>query len=446
MKSRDGIVKSYRTSYGTYKVRFYAEDGKPRDKTCKTATDRDALVRAIKKREELDYWFPPADRNVASHEVGTFKGLAEKWLEHAKAVREISESCLSNYRCHLKHHILPVIGEIFLKDLDLKSIEKVATVIREKKPQTRSYVTVRRNRMNDEFFEDDECLSMAYRREILTVACMVTKFACERGYVGLNPFRQFKLPECPDQPYDYWKIKEENAFLSWLENGAVYYVHTTKGHSKRNGGDGEKFYKKLQLRNHEELYDIVLLALKSALRKGEIGALSKRDVNFDKNCIVVRRSYSTKEGRMKNTTKGKTFRILEMSGDMQKILARRCEQAKSDDALLFNIQMNSIKFFPRTCRWAKVKEIHFHSLRHTCLTNLANGYGMDAPLPLPQVQKVAGHQDIGTTMRYVHSDGIEFTTARQWPRDRIKAQESQESVPQPLEHRSGLRVIAGGAK
>ncbi|TWW10032.1 hypothetical protein E3A20_08380 [Planctomyces bekefii] len=222
-------------------------------------------MRAVSRREELDYWFPLAERNVARHEVGTFMGLAEKWLEHAKAVREISESCLGNYRCHLKHHILPVIGDTFLKDLDLKSIEGVATVIRGKKPQTRSYKTVRRNRMmdgSDEFFEDDEFLSTAYRREILTVACMVTKFGCERGYIAMNPFRQFKLPECPEQPYDYWKIKEENTFLSWLESGGVYHVHTTKGHSKRNGGDGEKFLKRLQLRNHEELYDIVLFALK----------------------------------------------------------------------------------------------------------------------------------------------------------------------------------------
>ncbi len=384
------------------------------------------------------------ERNVARCEVGTFKGLAEKWLEHAKAVREISESCLSNYRCHLTHHILPVIGDALLADLDLKSIEKVATAIRKKKPQTRSYKTVRRSRMRDEFFEDDEFLSTAYRREILTVACMVTKFGHERGYVVMNPFRQFKLPECPDQPYDYWKIKEENAFLSWLESGACYYVHTTKGHSKRNGGEGEKFYKKLQLRNHEELYDIVLFALKSGLRKGEIGALTKSDVNFEKNCIVVRRSFSTKENRMKKTTKGKTFRILEMSEDMRRILEMRCRQAKSDDALLFNIHMNSVKFFPRTCRWAKVKEIHFHSLRHTCLTNLANGYGMDMPLPLPQVQKVAGHKDIATTMRYVHSDGIERTTSRQWSREKIRALEGQMRPPEPVTVERGLRVIAGG--
>jgi integrase len=49
----------------------------------------------------------------------------------------------------------------------------------------------------------------------------------------------------------------------------------------------------------EDLYDVVLFALRSGLRKGEIGALTARDVNFSKNCIIVRRSYSEKEKRMK---------------------------------------------------------------------------------------------------------------------------------------------------
>ena len=413
MKSRDGKVKWYRTKYGTYKVRFHCEEDILRDKNCKSKTERDALVRAIKKREDLDYWFPVEPGEVARTDLGSFTGLAEKWMQHSQKVREISDSCLGNYRCHLKHHIFPVLGNTLLRDLDLKSVESVAEALKEKKPMTRSYVAVRQSRMDEELFEDDEFLSMAYRREILTVACMVTKFGFERGYLAANPFREFKLPECPEQPYDYWKIAEEDTFLDWLESGAHYFVETSKPYSKGK----EKFQKKLQLRNHEELYDIVLFALKSALRKGEIGALTRRDVNFSKNCLIVRRSFSTKENRMKKTTKGKTYRILEMNKDMRRILEKRVKRAKSDNDLLFNIQMNSIKFFSRTCRWAKAREIHFHSLRHTCLTNLANGYGMNAPLPLPQVQKVAGHRDIATTMRYVHTDGIENTTSRQWSRD-----------------------------
>ena len=170
----------------------------------------------------------------------------------------------------------------------------------------------------------------------------------------------------------------------------------------------------------QAFYDVVLFALRSGLRKGEIGALTARDVNFGENFILVRRSYNSRERRMKDTTKGKTFRMVEMNDDMREILSRRIEQCKSDKEPLFNIKTWAIKNFSKYCRKGEVREIHFHSLRHTCLTNLANGYGMDAPLPLPQVQKIAGHKDIATTMRYVHTDGIRNTGSRQWSRKHRK--------------------------
>jgi len=47
-------------------------------------------------------------------------------------------------------------------------------------------------------------------------------------------------------------------------------------------GQPEKFMKRFMTRNVEELYDTVLFALRSGLRKGEIGALTARDVNFTK--------------------------------------------------------------------------------------------------------------------------------------------------------------------
>lgn len=429
MKSRDGKSTHFKTKYGNWLVRFFSEDGEVRNKNCKTKTERDALERAIKKREDLDYWFPVEAGNVSQSEVGTFKALAEKWLDHSLRVREISESCMMNYRCHLNHHILPVIGERFLRDLDIKSVEEVASVIKDKRPQTRSYVAVRQKRMAEEFYEDDDFLSAAYRREILTVACMVTKFGFERGFVAVNPFREFKLPECPEQPYDYWRLNEEDAFLKWLEDGGYVCKEVAKPHSVRLGRP-EKFLKRFRTRNVEELYDTVLFALRSGLRKGEIGALTSRDVNFAKNYVVVRRSYSEKENRVKTTTKGKTFRIIEMNEDMRNILKKRSDRAKVDTDLLFNTRTWAIKNFSKYCAKAGVREIHFHSLRHTCLTNLANGYGMDSALPLPQVQKIAGHKDVGTTMRYVHVDGIENTGSRQWSRDKRKG--LQEAMINPV--------------
>lgn len=430
MKSRDGKSKCYRTEWANWRVRFFCEDGIARNKICKTKTEADALTSAIRRRDDLDYWFPEETSNIASHEVGTFKALSEKWLEHSAKVREISESCLMNYRCHLNHHILPVIGERFLRDLSLRAIEEVAAVIKEKRPQTKSYVAVRQKRIEDEFYEDDDFLSASYRKEILTVACMVTKFGFERGYCTVNPFREFKLPECPDQPYDYWRLDEEDAFLQWLEDGGIVTKEVTRPHSAKLGKP-EKFIKRFRTRNVGDLYDIVLFALRSGLRKGEIGALTARDVNFAKNYVVVRRSYSSKEKRVKTTTKGGTYRIIEMNEDMRNILKRRVDRVATDSDLLFKTNSWAINKFSKYCAKAGVREIHFHSLRHTCLTNLANGYGMDAPLPLPQVQKIAGHRDIGTSMRYVHVNGIENTGSRQWSRERRKSMREEQLTPTP---------------
>src|SRR5690606_747012 len=91
---------------------------------------------------------------------------------------------------------------------------------------------------------------------------------------------------------------------------------------------------------------------------------------FRQHCIVVHRSYSEKEKCVKKTTKGKTFRIIEMNEDMRKILKKRIARAKSETDLLFNTRTWAIKNFSKYCAKAGVREIHFHSLRHTCLTNL----------------------------------------------------------------------------
>ncbi len=201
---------------------------------------------------------------------------------------------------------------------------------------------------------------------------------------------------------------------------------------------------KLQIRNPEELRDIVLFALRTGMRVGEIGALRNADVDLAQGFIIVRGSFSRREGVRKNTTKNNKARRIEVNPDVKAILERR--KFKPQNELLFNIQTNSIKFFSRTCRWAGVKEIHFHSLRHTCLTNLANGYGMVKALPLPKVQQIAGHLDIKTTMRYVHNDLINETASLQISREDRKAQNEEKrssTLPAPAVAKAGDEHVLG---
>lgn len=413
MKSVNRKAYLSRTPNGSYRVRLQDESGDMRSRNFKRKMDAELFARAIKKGELLDDWFGTKTYDPGG--IKTFQELAHAWMEHGEKVREISRSCLGNYRAHLKHHILPVLGKKPISQLKLTDIEKLAMGLKKKKPMTKAYSAVRKNVIID---DDREFLSPDYRQEILIVCCMVTKWALEREYLPSNPFAKFKLPEKPEQPYDYWRLEDEDQFMDWIESGGFYYKETAKPFSRMNGTN-ETFMKKLKMRNSEELRDIVLFALRSAMRLGEIGALTNRDVNLEKNWIRVRASFSRKENKLKNTTKNKKFRFIELNEDMRDILERRRDIDL--DTPIFNIHMNSIKFFSRTCRLAGVREIHFHALRHTCLTNLANGYGMDAPLPIVQVQRIAGHSEIKTTMRYVHSAGIERTNSIQWSTNKRRA-------------------------
>ena len=325
---------------------------------------------------------------------------------------------------------------IGIKKLILDDVEKLAKAINHKTPKTKSYQAVRKSRW-EQGAEDGEVLSLNYQREILTVACMITTWANKRRppFLRENPFETFKLPSAPEHLYDYWKVDEEDRFMDWIEAGGNYGHETTR--YKKSGK--VKTVITLKVRNPQELRDVVLMALRTGMRLGEIGALRNRDVDLASGFIIVRGSYSKKEGVLKNTTKSKKARRIEINDDVREILERK--KYLPQDKALFNIHMNSIKFFPRTCRWAGVKEIHFHSLRHTCLTNLANGYGMKKALPLPKVQQIAGHSDIKTTMRYVHNDIISETASLQWSRmDRKRG--STESGGETSDSR--LSVLPGG--
>ncbi|MFK7827509.1 MAG: tyrosine-type recombinase/integrase [Oligoflexales bacterium] len=408
----------HKSQYGGYRVRFFDQvKGKLREKTCRTKGDAEYLKRAIMRGDDLSLWFPD---KVTANTPRDFAALADKWMEHDKHVRRLSHACLKNYESHLRNHILPILGPVQLRDLTIDHIEELARALRRKTAKTRSYTAIRKNRWED---SGDE-ISLGYQKEILTTTCMVTSWASKRrpSLIRENPFEGFKLPASPEHAYDYWGLEDEDKFFEWIEAGAFYEKVTTR---YRNAGKSQ-YSMRLQLRNHEELGDIVMIALRTGMRLGEIGGLRNADVDLSAGFILVRGSYCRKERKRKNTTKNKKARRIELNDDVREILVKRKHIPQMEH--LFNIEINCIKFFSRTCRWAGVKEIHFHSLRHTCLTNLANGYGMVKPLPLPKVQQIAGHSDIKTTMRYVHNDIIQDTASLQWSRDeRLRMKESESS-------------------
>lgn len=408
MRSRDGKGSFLKNPSGTYKVRFIDEQNIRRSINIKTVTERDFLLRCIRRQEELDQWFP-VDSAVQKSTVSNFKDLSEKFLDHRASVREVAESTLKNYRAQLNHHILPLLGTIKVNDLSIRDIEALAKKLKETKPKTRPYLSIRKG-----LFDEGEFLSSAYRREILTLACTVSKFGFLRDYMKDNPFKAFELPECCDQPYDYWRPDEEDKFLDWLESGGSYQ----KPHRNKLMVD---YIREWQVWNHKKVYEVVLFALRTGMRKGEITSLSMDHVSFSERLITVQSTWSFKGKKLNNQTKNGGFRRIEMNDDVYDILLQYKDYPGDFRPFYSIMRSHTIKNFSKLTKLAGVREIHFHALRHTFLTNLANGIGMDEPVDIMKVKELAGHSDIKTTMIYVHSIGVKNTSSLQWSRSERKA-------------------------
>jgi integrase len=135
------------------------------------------------------------------------------------------------------------------------------------------------------------------------------------------------------------------------------------------------------------LKSIVLIALDSAMRRGEILTLKWKDIDFDAGLIRVQSSH----------TKTERSRIVPLS--------ERCK-AELEHLPSFGVGDAVYPFaeFRRSWKTAKklaqISNLHFHDLRRSAITRwILQGQ------PLPVVGKIAGHERLETTMKhYVSTD------------------------------------------
>jgi integrase len=138
------------------------------------------------------------------------------------------------------------------------------------------------------------------------------------------------------------------------------------------------------------LRPILIMALDSAMRFGELRTLRWRDVDLEEKLITIQ-AFNTKT--MKSRTISMTTRLAdELAGLWEK-------SPKESDMLVFGILSSVKKAFARVCDKAKVEGLRFHDLRHTAATRLVEGH-----LPLQEVSRILGHQTPQMTYRYVNAD------------------------------------------
>lgn len=182
-----------------------------------------------------------------------------------------------------------------------------------------------------------------------------------------------------------------NKAVEWgkLKSNPAAKVKKFKEHGGRERIMSTDEMKRLVDAAADHLKPILVIALNTGMRRGEILNLRWEDVDFARNFILVADS---KNGRS---------RKVPMNG----LVAETLKNLKKEDTSLFifcprksKVPVKDVKrSFKTACRNAGIKGLRFHDLRHTAASRMIEG-GAD----LVTVSKILGHSTIQMTMRYCH--------------------------------------------
>jgi integrase len=143
---------------------------------------------------------------------------------------------------------------------------------------------------------------------------------------------------------------------------------------------------------------LVIVALNTGLRRGELRALQWSDVQIDPGRIVVRRAVyrgqfgTPKGGRTREIPLNQTAKT---SLRQQRHLRGPFVFCNEDGSYLKSDTCR--KVIDNAAKAAGLRAIGWHTLRHTFASHLVM-----SGVPLAAVQKLLGHASIKTTMRYAH--------------------------------------------
>ncbi|TPH18499.1 tyrosine-type recombinase/integrase [Litorilituus lipolyticus] len=138
-----------------------------------------------------------------------------------------------------------------------------------------------------------------------------------------------------------------------------------------------------------KLYLLVLLAITTGARRGDLIKLRWSDINFTARTATV------------DVTKNGEPRVLPLTTDVVKELSKYREIG---GGYIFNHPSKLNEYFRNfDCHWrsalieAKIDNFKFHDLRHTAASYLAM-----ANIQIGQIADILGHKTLDVTKRYIH--------------------------------------------
>jgi integrase len=182
----------------------------------------------------------------------------------------------------------------------------------------------------------------------------------------------------------------------WMEINPLSKVSREKETQGRvrflSDDERKRLFEACKISRNQQLYLIVMLAVSTGARQGEIMGLTWDDVSFEQRRIILR-----------DTKNGET-RAVPLVGEAYERFKEYSKVRRIDTPLVFpragikgNQPMSIREAWDNTVTTAKIENFRFHDLRHSCASYLAmNG------ATLAEIAEVLGHKTLQMVKRYSH--------------------------------------------
>lgn len=217
--------------------------------------------------------------------------------------------------------------------------------------------------------------------------------ALDWGMLTEHPLRTVKRAKGVDNSRVRYltKVEEKRLREALQKREDERRAHRVSGNAwcAQRGGDGRPMWPKDGYTDH--LMPLVLVALNTGLRRGELFSLDWDNVNLPGKMLTV----------TAGNAKSRKARHIPLNAEALKVLKRWKKQG-SGEGLVFpgaaGERMTNInKSWDGLVTEAKLPDFRFHDLRHDFASKLVMA-GVD----LNTVRELLGHADIAMTLRYSH--------------------------------------------
>lgn len=239
-------------------------------------------------------------------------------------------------------------------------------------------------------------------RELVSLKGVFSR-AEEWKLIGQNPVAKIKLTKNADRSVVRFLSPDEEIRLRAALNAreaqrGAQRLSSREWHKARGYDDSHREWPEDGFSDH--LMPMVLLALNTGLRRGELFNLAWKEVNLQARILTV----------LPEKSKSGKPRHVPLNTEAHDALSRWIKQG-SDSGLVFPGR-NGRKFDNINKSWsaltasAQVLDFRFHDLRHTFASKLVMR-GVD----LNTVRELLGHSDLTMTLRYAHLAPVKLAEA-----------------------------------